>query len=334
MTDARDILDSEIRKKSFRPVYLIFGEEPYLVTEYTDRLKQAIIGEDTLNFSEFSQSLPALETVADLVQTAPLFASDRLVLMRGTGLFVRSAPGWPEMVSAIPAGSHLIFSETQVDKRSALYKAVGKAGLCAEMLRQSEQELKRFIRKSMEQQGYTIESAAVFELYQRTGDDMALIRSEMDKLCAYCADSRRVTVRDVDDICVVRVENQIFRMIQMAADGRRKEAMDLYRDLLSLQEKPSLILYHTQRQINQLYVVKKVLAEGGREQNVVRALGLKSSYIAQKLMQQSRRFSAEQLEHSLKLAVDLEQKFKTGNMDGQIAAEMLLTSISERKPAG
>ena len=127
---------------------------------------------------------------------------------------------------------------------------------------------------------------------------------------------------------VVRVENQIFAMIQKASEGKRKEAMDLYRDLLALQEKPSVILYHTGRTVSQLYAVKRILAEGGREDSVARALGLKSPYIAQKLIRQSRSFPQDRLERYMQLAVDLEQRFKSGVLDDQIAAEMLLAAIA------
>ena len=328
MANGQDLIEGDIRQKKYRPVYLIFGEESWLVAEYTRRLKQAIVGDDALNFTEFSRDVPTPDQAADLLQTAPLFADHRLVLVRGSGLFTKSAPGWPEVCTGIPAGSHLIFSESQVDKRSQLYKAVGRAGCCAEMTRQSESEIRRFIRQRLEHQGYEIEPAAVSELYQRTGDDMTLICSEIDKLCAYCAETRHISVRDIAAVGVVRVENQIFAMIQKASEGKRKEAMDLYRDLLALQEKPSVILYHTGRTVSQLYAVKRILAEGGREDSVARALGLKSPYIAQKLIRQSRSFPQDRLERYMQLAVDLEQRFKSGVLDDQIAAEMLLAAIA------
>ena len=44
-------LNEHIKNNTFKQVYLIYGEETYLVYQYRDRLKQAIIGDDTMNYS-------------------------------------------------------------------------------------------------------------------------------------------------------------------------------------------------------------------------------------------------------------------------------------------
>ena len=46
----KHILDN-IKKNEFEHAYLIYGEEDYLKNFYKNKLKEAICGDDTMNFS-------------------------------------------------------------------------------------------------------------------------------------------------------------------------------------------------------------------------------------------------------------------------------------------
>ena len=47
------VLNQDIKEHTFKPVYLLFGEEVFLKNTYKKRLREAIIGEDTMNFARF-----------------------------------------------------------------------------------------------------------------------------------------------------------------------------------------------------------------------------------------------------------------------------------------
>ena len=46
-------LNQDIKTHNFKPVYLIFGEETFLRSSYKNRLKEAVVGDDTMNLSVF-----------------------------------------------------------------------------------------------------------------------------------------------------------------------------------------------------------------------------------------------------------------------------------------
>ena len=43
-------LDEDIKKREFKRVYLLYGEENFLKRSYKNRLKEAVLGDDTMNF--------------------------------------------------------------------------------------------------------------------------------------------------------------------------------------------------------------------------------------------------------------------------------------------
>ena len=47
------VLAQDIKTGEFKPVYLICGEEAFLKKSYKNRMKEAMVGDDTMNFHYF-----------------------------------------------------------------------------------------------------------------------------------------------------------------------------------------------------------------------------------------------------------------------------------------
>ena len=47
------VINEHIKSGEYSSTYLIYGEEDYLKRQYKDKLKQAIIVEDTMNYSYY-----------------------------------------------------------------------------------------------------------------------------------------------------------------------------------------------------------------------------------------------------------------------------------------
>ena len=117
-------LRQDIRANQFERVYLLYGEERYLVQMYKNQLKKAIIGDDTMNLNQYTGKGLPVQEVENAVMTMPFFADRRLVLLEDTGLFKSSDEQWSNLVKTIPDSCHVLFVEQEVDKRSRMYKAV------------------------------------------------------------------------------------------------------------------------------------------------------------------------------------------------------------------
>lgn len=88
------------------------------------------------------------------------------------------------------------------------------------------------------------------------------IHTELEKLICYCMDKDVVEATDVETICTVRVTNHIFDMLNCLAEGRTRQALSLYYDLVALKEPPMRILFLIARQCNVLLQVKEMKARG------------------------------------------------------------------------
>ena len=85
-------IDNDIKTGQFKQIYLLYGEEQYLIRQYRDKLKHALAADDdTMNFSAFSGSDINQKEIIDLAETLPFFADRRLILIEDSGLFKKSA---------------------------------------------------------------------------------------------------------------------------------------------------------------------------------------------------------------------------------------------------
>ena len=317
------VLNEDIKNRDFKRVYLLFGDEPYLVSNYKKKLREAIAGDDTMNFNYFEGKNQDVREIISLADTMPFFAERRLILIDGSGFF-KSAP--EELVNYLPDMPDtvcLIFCESEVDKRNKLYKKVKDLGYAAELKKQDSDQLMRWAAGILGKDGKKITKQVMEYFLERTGDDMENIRTELEKLICYTMGRDVITKEDVDAVGTVHVTNRIFEMVSAIVVGNTRKALDLYEDLLTLKEPPMRILFLIARQFNQLLQVKELLAAGMGKGDIASKIKV-PPFAAGKLITQAKAFTREQILDYVELCVESEEAVKTGRMADRMAVELLI----------
>ena len=67
------VLNQDIKTGQFKQVYLIYGDEAFLKKSYKNRLKEAVVGDDSMNFHRFDGKGIDLKEVISLADTMPFF---------------------------------------------------------------------------------------------------------------------------------------------------------------------------------------------------------------------------------------------------------------------
>jgi len=322
--DPMQILNQDIKERTFKPVYLLFGEESFLKTSYKNRLKSAVIGDDTMNFSGFAGKGLDLDEVIRMADTMPFFTEYRLILIEDSGFFKNAADKLVEYLPTIPDTTCLLFVESEVDKRNRLYKKVKELGYAAEMKRQDTAQLAKWAGTILAKEGKKITSRTMDVFLSMTGDDMEHIRMELEKLISYTLGRDVITEADIEAICTVRVTSKVFDMVSAIVNRNPRKAMDLYEDLLTLKEPPMRILFLIARQFNQLLQVKELLGRGMDRSGIAARLKMQP-FVVGKVMPQAKQFSREQILSYVEFCVDTEEAVKSGRLQDRLAVELLIT---------
>lgn len=317
----------DIRLRKFQKVYLIFGNEPYLVREMKERLFHAIKGEDSMNCRVISGREVLLEEARDFTDTAPFFAEKRVLLLEDTKLLKSSEPAFSAWIESLPDTAVVIFAEEEVDKRTKLYKTILKTGYLTELNHLTGKELSDWVLKQIGKRKVNITQNAFRLLINSLPESMEASLSEIEKLCDYVGNQNAIREEDVEAILTPRIENQIFKLVEQAVSGRREEAFRYYYDLVSLRESPLKIISLIGKEFMRLFTVRSMASRGVSAGEIAKSVGI-PEFVVRKLSYSSPGMSEDALLSAIDKALELEQAVKSGNLQDSAAAELLLFELT------
>jgi DNA polymerase-3 subunit delta len=318
----------DIRKKDFRRVYLLYGEETYLRGQYCRKLLEALGAEEgSMNFSRFQGKGIGEGEIIDLAETMPFFAEKRVILLEDTGFFKNKAELLADYLGSLPEYLVMIFVEDEADRRSRMYKGVQKNGRAVEFSAQNQETLTRWVLGILGREGKKITRQDMERFLEKTGTDMGLIRQELEKLLAYTLGREIITDRDIEAVCTSRADNRIFEMVRAVSERKQKKALEDYYDLLALKEPPMRILYLLARQFNLLFQVKELREAGCDQKTIASRTGL-APFAVKNYLPLTGKYSSEELKRAVEEFTETETAVKTGRLSDVLSVELMIVKYS------
>ncbi len=323
------VIKEHIKSNSFKSFYLLYGSEEYLKKLYRDKLKKAILKDDSdMNYSYFEGRDAEPRKIYEAAQTLPFFNDYRLIIIENSGLF-KNQSELGELLDTSPDSTIILFVETEIDKRNKLFKLVRDRGTVSEMNGLDEQNLRLFVASLLEQEGKRISEANIVYLLDKIGTDMVNITNEVEKIISYCIGKAIVTSEDIDAVVTTQITGKIFQMIDAIGGKQANKALAFYYDLLSVREKPLSILFLITRHFNILLQTKDLQALGYNQTSISEMVGV-PSFAVNKYLSQTKNFTSKRLKEALEFGVDIEEQIKTGRMPEKIGVELFIVTFSKK----
>jgi len=306
-------------------LYLLFGEERFLVAHYAQSIKNT---EESPDVFEGAVNVREIIMAAD---TVSLFSERRLVYVKDSKLFTSERKTEAEEIAdylpKIPDETTIVFVESEVDRRVKLYKKVAELGLAVNCEAPTPQVLTKWIARTMKEKGKTIGAAEVNQLQRTCGTNMSNLFQEMDKLAHYCGDRKDITPADIAAICTPTLEARIFDLTKAMGAGRASDALNHYRNMLFLKESPFVILSMIIRQLRIILLCKCASEKNLPRPQIAKELNIRD-FVVSEALGQGKRFSQQQLLEALTNCQDTDIKIKTGLLSPEIGVEVLLAELS------
>ena len=323
-------LKEQIQKGQIGKLYLFYGEERFLIQLYEQRIKKALLlPEDEMMNLDVMQSPQDPLQVQSSIETLPFMAERRVVIIKESGAFDLK-PGkmgeLADLMQDIPESATVIWIESKVDKRSKFYKAVQKYGYVVEFKRLGENELRTWIGQEVKRKGVQLDRNTASYFLSLTGNDMVRIQMELEKLTSYAKERGIISREDVDSIVSVTIENSIFKLTDHLGNQQPAAAYRIYRQLLEDNEPVQRIFFMMIRQFRLLY--KASLMQGADRNAVAKELGV-PSFAAGNYQNQARRFGEKRLKELLNKLLDLDTATKTGELDAEEAATLVILQYAK-----
>ncbi len=335
-------LKRQIAAQDFRPVYLVCGSQDYLRHENIVRLQKAILGDgDAMNSTILQGSEVRAADIIGLAQTMPFLSERRVITITESEFFKKTgdeAEKLCEFLPQLPPTTYLIFEEPSPNKTYKLYKAIAQKGYVLScdlaggdrVSAQDLQQLREWTARLFAEDHLRISNRTVDLFLEYSGTDMLAIRSQKEKVSAYCLGREEVLPGDIRAICVPVVKDRIFEMIQAIAESKRELALEIYMDLVQLQTPPQVILSLMTRQYNQLLQICELSARYS-DKELASVLKINPWALSNKLKPLAKRYTTQVLERLLELCMDADYDYKNGKITPELAAERLIIQCSGRR---
>lgn len=321
-------INQDIEKKEIKQFYLLFGAEDYLKRQYRDKLAEALVDtEDTMNYNYFEGNNFQLQAVLDIGETLPFFTDKRVLVLENSGLFKKAPEEIEKRLEQFPDSTHVIFVEKEVDKRSRLYKWIGKHGYASELNTPDEKMLITWVKGLCRAEGKQIEDSAIFYFVEHMGTDMLLLKNELEKLFCYRYESERITVEDIREVCVSQASDKMFEMLDAIGVHNQDKALLLYHDLLALREPAMRVLYMLTRHFHILMQMSVLMSEGKDNKGMAAACGI-PPFSVKKYAAQTGKYSYERLKNMVEKCQATDQGIKTGMVQDVVGVELLIVEFS------
>ncbi len=224
------IADAE--KKSFAPVYLLMGDEPY----YVDLVCNAVIDNvfDDESERDFNQTVCyGADVDADKVITAarryPMYSRRQLVVVKEAQM-MRSLEDLSLYCSKPLDTTVLVIAlhGASADKRKSLYKSVSKMGVVVESSQLRDYEMPQWISSHYRSRGLQITPEAASLLAEYAGTDLSKISVETDKLLKNLPEGvTSVTSEDIEKNVGISRQYNIFELTRELSAHNAAKALKI-----------------------------------------------------------------------------------------------------------
>ena len=276
---------AELKQGKVRPVYLLYGGEPFLEEALFRELKNATVEPATadFNFHVFGPAQDQIAQALGVAQTQPFFAERRLVVVRDAPIFsasrkkaddaeegeeeTKGSAGEEQLIaylkSPVPSTCLVFICDDNVDSRKKVTKAVIGTGGAVECKPYRLDEAIHWAEsRSTSIYGKKLNDAAARLLIDKVGADLRLIDNELQKLALYAGDAKQITVPDVDMLVGGMAETEIFRLTEAVMLKDRVKAIELLARILRQVDHPLQVLAALTNRFRQILTVKALVARG------------------------------------------------------------------------
>lgn len=330
-------LEKELNNKNLRTLYLLYGEELFLLETNLKKIKtlfgQCIKGINYILIDEQNVS----EIISD-IETPSFGYEKKLIIVRNTGLFKKEGKKKSgdiskikdklveyinENIKIINEAVILVFVEEEADSKTELYNTIEKNGVVCKFDYQKPLQIEQRIKSICNGYKVQIDSQTIRYFIECCGTNMQDLINEIRKLIEYAGENGTIKKEDIDKLSIKKLESVIFDLTDNLGKKDISGALQVLNNLIYAKEPLVKILVTLYNHFKKIYITKIAL---NTNKDLTSSLNLKpnQAFLTTKYKVQSKYFNEKDLREILQELCDLDYNFKNGKIDLQVGIETIL----------
>lgn len=336
-----DLLKLNIKERKFSPVYLFYGEEDYMKKHYLERIKKNAVGDALAEFNlhELDGAKSDIDEIIQYAISVPMMNDYVLTVVTDFEFSAVSDEKIDELFSSLEEGSILVFYSQNVkpnQKRNGWKRAVKKikeTGLIVKFDKKDSRELAKIAIAAAKKRGCYFPQYLASAFIERVGNDLNLIKNEVEKLCAMKGEGE-ITAEDIDKISVRTLDASAFDLTKAVISGNPTKAFDILYDLLDQRQEPIMIMGAVNSTYIDMYRVKVAAEKGLEPQAVANFYSYNADWKLKRASYSAKGLTLSQLRRSINVLCQADEQLKSFQSDPSVILDesiMKLMLIAARK---
>lgn len=223
-------------------------------TYYVDeKIKNILSGIDDCETETFNPEELNDGNFFNFINTAPLFSENKAALVRSFDSVKNPEKIIDECASC--RESYIILTAEEVKLGKKLSDSLDKCGFTLFLeVKAKKYDLTGQIIRMFTEAGFTIDTAAAGEINELFAGDMALVKSEIDKLTAYFAYKKPKNQSDILNAITAKKHDNVFTFIDAFTNRKKSQCMILFNDFVNAEENLPLLINMTFKRMKDVYL--------------------------------------------------------------------------------
>lgn len=312
-------------------VFFLHGEEEQLKEESAAALVAAHLDAATrdFNYDQLRASDVDPETLASILQTPPMMATWRVVVVRDVQVIATQAQlraVIEDVVAQPPPDLAVILLATLPAKsRAQIWERMKRATTSFEFPLMSASDVPGWLIERAQQQDVELEIGAARALAGAIGADLGVLTQELGKLIGYVGERRRITKDDVAAMVGSVPRQNRWDWFDLVGAGEFRDARTGLHVLLDENETGVGLVIGLST-----HFLRLAIAARGGERALGDALPSHQRWLAQRLTKQARHWHPDALDRALGDLLRADRLLKSASLDQRQIMEELLLRLQQR----
>jgi len=216
------------KKKNFKPIYWLEGEESYYIDMVVNYAEHNILNESEsgFNLTVFYGRDADWATVVNACMRYPMFAEKQVVLLKEAQHMkdiekLEGYVGKPLASTIFVVG----YKEKKLDARTKFSKLIKEKGEVVTTKKLYDNQIPEWTSKMIALHGLTINPKALALLVDHIGNDLNRLQNEVEKLSVNLANRKNITEEDIETYIGISKEFNVFELQDAIAQKNLAKAI-------------------------------------------------------------------------------------------------------------
>ncbi|MFC2005496.1 DNA polymerase III subunit delta [Chloroflexota bacterium] len=331
-------------------MYILSGQDEFSIAQSLEDIKKEI-GDSTVlaaSTTTLDGQQVTLDQLRAICETAPFLSEKRLVIIEGLlGRFeprgraisqrkttqTRQQDGYKSLsayVAEIPDSTVIVLVESRVMNNNPLLRELKDKAVVKYFPLLRDTKLRQWIQRRVTEEGGSVSPQAVELMTRLVGSNLWIMASEIDKLILFTS-GRRIEEEDVKRVVSHIQQVNVFAMVDAIVEFKAELAEQLLQQLLQRGAAPVYLLTMLSRQVRMIVRARELRKQGKSKIEIQSKLGLTAEFALRKTLEQAGRYTLPRLKEVYNQLLETDLSIKTGRCDAELALNILVAELSQRR---